>query len=68
MQMNGKRKGAQGMTRKEWENLKRGDKIIHQNGDVEIIYEWDGEKYIDGEKSLFPLSEFNYKEWEILKA
>ena len=56
------------MTWKEWESLKHGDKIKHQNGDVEIIYEWDGEKYIDGEKSLFPLSEFNHKEWEILKA
>lgn len=52
----------------EWENLRHGDKIRHQNGDIETIYEWDGEKYIDGENSLFPLSEFNHKEWEMLKA
>ena len=56
------------MTRNEWESLKHGDKVKHRNGDVETIYEWDGEKYIDGEKSLFPLSEFNPAEWEILKA
>lgn len=52
----------------EWENLKHCDRIRHKNGDVETIYEWGGEKYIDGEKSIFPLSEFNHKEWEILKA
>lgn len=50
----------------EWSNLKRGDKIRHLNGDIETIYEWDGEKYIEGEKSLFPLSGFNHEEWELL--
>lgn len=50
----------------EWENLKHGDRIKHRNGDVETIYDWDGEKYIDGEKSLFPLSSFNHEEWELL--
>ena len=39
-----------------------------KNGDIETVYEWGDEKYIDGEKSLFPLSEFNHKEWEILKT
>ena len=56
------------MTKDEWENLKHGDTIEHINGDVESIYEWDNEKYINGEKSLFPLSEFNYKEWKIIKV
>lgn len=52
------------MSKEEWEKLKHGDKIKHLNGDVETIYEWDGGKYINGEKSLFPLTEFNHKEWE----
>ena len=56
------------MTRSEWGNLKHGDKIKHFNGDVETIYEWDNEKYIEGEKSLFPLSDFNHEEWEIIKT
>lgn len=55
------------MTRNEWENLKHGDKIKHLNGDVETIYEWNNEKYIEGKKSLFPLSEFSYTEWEVIK-
>ena len=53
------------MTEKEWRNLKHGDKIIHSNGDIETIYEWNGEKYVDGEKTLFPLSEFSWKDWEL---
>lgn len=56
------------MTKNEWENLKYGDRIKHLNGDVETIYEWDNEKYIEGKKSLFPLSDFNHKEWKIIKA
>lgn len=56
------------MTKNEWENLKHGDKIKHLNGDVETIYEWDNEKYIEGEKSLFPLSDFNHEEWEFVKS
>ena len=55
------------MNRNEWENLKHGDRIRHQNGDVETIYELGGEKYIDGDELLFPLSEFDHKEWEIVK-
>lgn len=52
------------MKQNEWENLKDGDKIKHLNGDVEVIREWDGDKYIEGEKCLFPLSELNPKEWK----
>lgn len=52
----------------EWNNLKHGDKIQHENGDIETIYEWDGEKYIEGEKSLFPLSSFNHREWKKIKG
>lgn len=48
----------------EWQSLKNGDKIKHINGDVETIREWGDDKYIEGEKCLFPLSEFNHKEWE----
>jgi len=51
------------MTIKEWNELKHGDKIKHENGDVETIYVWDGKKYIEGEKSLYPLEEFDHKEW-----
>ena len=51
----------------EWAGLNHGDKIQHKNGDVETIYEFDGDKYIEGEKSLFPLSEFDPEDWEIVK-
>jgi len=51
------------MTIKEWNELKHGDKIKHENGDVETIYVWNGEKYIEGKKSLFPLAEFDHNEW-----
>ena len=53
------------MTYDEWKSLKHGDKIQNvNNGDIETIYEaWD-EKYIEGEKSLFPLSEFDHNDWK----
>ena len=57
------KKGGTKMTIKEWNELKHGDKIKHENGDVETIYVWNGEKYIEGKKSLFPLAEFDHNEW-----
>ena len=51
------------MTIKEWNELKHGDKIKHENGDIETIYVWDGKQYIEGEKCLYPLEEFDHKEW-----
>jgi len=51
------------MTIKEWNELKHGDQIKHENGDVETIYVWDGKQYIEGEKCLYPLEEFDHKEW-----
>ena len=51
----------------EWKSLKHGDKIKNKyNGDIEKIYEAFDEKYIEGEKSLFPLSEFDCEDWEKL--
>ena len=48
----------------EWMALKHGDKVKHNNGDVETVYEFAGEKYLEGEKSLFPLSEFDPDDFE----
>ena len=55
------------MTIKEWVELKHGDVIKHKDGDVERIYEAFGKKYIEGEKTLFPLSEFESHDWEVIK-
>lgn len=51
------------MNKIEWESLKAGDVIQHEEGSIETIVEYNGEKYIDGEKSIFPLSEFIPGEW-----
>ena len=57
----------------DWNDLKRGDKIVftnekypHQVGTVEEIYvDCNGDKYILGEKdSIFPLSEFDCRDFE----
>lgn len=54
------------MTSKEWLDLKHGDRIKHvETGEIETIYiAFDNEQYIEGEKSLFPLSEFDHRDWE----
>ena len=52
------------MTYNEWTHLEHGQKIRHTSGQIERIYIWNGMRYIEGEKSLFPLSEFDHTEWE----
>ena len=62
------------MTQKEWSGLKQGDKIrfigkwLPQHiGDIETIYvDSNGTQYIDGEKSLSPLSAYDKDDWELL--
>ena len=48
----------------EWTKLKHGQKIRHMSGQIEEVYIWNETRYIAGEKSLFPLSEFDHREWE----
>lgn len=49
--------------------IKEGDKLQHINGDIEtVVYypHYDSkELYFDGEKSIFPLHQFDLSEWEI---
>ena len=54
------------MTREEWYSLKEGDVIQHKDGDVEHIVEHRGEPFIEGERDLFPLSEFDWREWTLI--
>lgn len=56
------------MTRDEWDALKEGDVIQHENGDVEHIVEYMGALFIDGERTLFPLSEFDWREWTMVRG
>ena len=48
----------------EWTKLKHGQKIRHMSGRIEEVYIWNETRYIAGEKSLFPLSEFDHRKWE----
>lgn len=53
------------MKTNEWLLLKHGDIIKHKKrGDIEKIYIFEGEQYIEGKNSLFPLSEFDCDDWE----
>ena len=50
------------MTREEWYNLEAGDIVRDTDGNTEVVVEhFDGEKYIDGGKSLYPMSEFDWR-------
>lgn len=50
------------MTREEWYNLEAGDIVQDTDGNTEVVVEYfDGEKYIDGGKSLYPMSEFDWR-------
>lgn len=57
------------MNKEQWQSLKHGDKIKNKyTGDIEVIYEFMNELYIEGIKSLFPIAEFNSGDWEIVRV
>lgn len=56
------------LTREEWYALKDGDVIRHKYGDIERIVEYQNEAFIEGERDLFPLSEFDWNEWTLIKG
>lgn len=64
------------MTTNEWLNLKHGDKVVFVNarypkriGEIETVYvDYNGKKYFDSEgDSIFPLSQFDPDDFELVK-
>ena len=53
---------------KNWNNLKHGDKVRNiENGDTLEVYIWRGEKYLASEDYMWLVSEFDCKDWEVIK-
>ena len=53
---------------KSFDELKHGDRII-SNGyyrSVYTVYEYRGELYLTGIKDMWPVTEFNPSDWELL--
>lgn len=52
---------------KNGNEIKNGMTLKHDNGDIEKVIEYQGKLYIDGNKSIFPLSEFKTSEFVIIE-
>ena len=50
-----------------WNEIKQGDVVKCGDDTLEVI-EWRGEKYLAGEHDMWAVSEFDPKDWEIVKG
>ena len=53
---------------KNWNEVKDGDKVkCDIDGSVLEVKVWYGKKYLCGEKDMWEVNEFDYRDWEVEK-